>query len=291
MTTDAAVREKSILAIIGSPRRLGNCELFAKEIWRHAPDGVLLDLVRLPELNIMPCVGCYQCIGPNGRCGIGDDADFLVEQVRTHDALIIASPVYFLGTHGSFKRLLDRSFSFFHVVEAMGRKPCVLVNTYGLKERLGTAPQALLTFASFLGLEVKASVSLQAALPGDVFASEAYRETAARLGRLLFEPKRADALFAGEAPGDVGRVCPFCGNDIVRMRDKDFICTLCHGTFTLDDEGRTVRGEEGWRVQDIRFVRDHRTWLSGMKDRFLANRKEIARLTLPYKEDGRWLKP
>ena len=39
-----------------------------------------LDLVRLPELNILPCTGCYRCVD-DGVCRIEDDMAFLVEQV------------------------------------------------------------------------------------------------------------------------------------------------------------------------------------------------------------------
>ncbi|MGD0231266.1 MAG: flavodoxin family protein [Syntrophorhabdales bacterium] len=276
---------RTILGIIGSPRRLGNCELFAKEVSRHVDVDHRLDLVRLSDLTIMPCQGCYSCIGEEGRCRIQDDTEFLIEHVRTCDALIIASPVYFLGTHGSVKRLLDRAFSFFHAIDTMEKKPCILVNTYGMRDRIGCAPQALRTLAAFLGVEVKASVSLEAALPGDILLNEAAIKEAARLGRVLFD--EAETM----QPDPGGRACPFCGNNIVRIRETDLICTLCHGTFTMDGEGGAVPNDAGWDVLDIRFVREHRLWLAGMKARFLATRKELSRLSGPYRDIGRWLKP
>jgi multimeric flavodoxin WrbA len=42
----------NILALVGSPRRLGNSELMAKEISRRIPDPHRLKLVRLPEMDI-----------------------------------------------------------------------------------------------------------------------------------------------------------------------------------------------------------------------------------------------
>ncbi len=270
----------TILGIIGSQRKLGNCELVVKEISKRIEIAHDLNLVRLPALNIQPCNGCYRCI-EDGTCGIEDDARFLIEQIAAADAVIIAAPVYFLGAHASIKCLLDRAFSFFTAIEHVAGKPCALITTYGMKDRIGVAPQALLTLASFLAFDVKASVALEAALPGDVF-SEKHLRTAARI---------AKALFARTRHRFSGRTCPFCGSDIVRMRRSDFVCTLCHGTFYLDTSGKTVRDRQGWDIGSIEFVRSHREWLRGMKQKFLANRKEIVRAALPYKDIGRWVEP
>ena len=282
MRTDETGKQRRILGIMGSRRTLGNCELFVKEVARQVPEKHELALLRLPELNIQPCSGCYRCIG-EGRCWIADDIPFVVDQVAHADALIIASPVYFLGTHGSVKGLLDRAFSFFPAVEKRGRIPAILVTTYGMTDKIGCAPQALLTLAAFLDLEVKSSVSLKAALPGDVLLSTQHLKTASRLGKLLFATKTRSR--------PKGRACPFCGNEIVRMRKSDFICTLCHGSFTLDGTGRPQRGRPGWDVADIEFVREHRKWLMGMKARFMAQRKTLLARSLPYKEMGTWVKP
>jgi multimeric flavodoxin WrbA len=262
-------------------RKLGNCELFAKAVSQSIPFEHDLHLVRLPALDMLPCTGCYRCLN-DGSCCIEDDIPFLIEQMAAADAFIIASPVYFLGTHASLKALLDRSFGFFSALDRIAGKPCLLVNTYGMKDRIGVAPQALRTLASFLGLEVKASVNLKAALPGEWLADKSRKEMAARLGELLFSRKSGRK---------VGRACPFCGNDIVRMRKQDFLCTVCHGTFRLDEQGRVIEGQPGWGVGNVEFVRSHREWLKGMKERFLASRKSLLALSLPYKDMGTWIEP
>ena len=125
-------------------------------------------------------------------------------------------------------------------------------------------------------------MTLKAAMPGEVLAKNHLR-TAEKLGRGLFQPGR-------RRPPRQARACPFCGNDILRVRKTDFVCTVCHGSFSIDEKG-AVKGAPGWDVGDVKFVRDHREWLKGMKERFLAARKEIVRLTAPYKEMGRWVGP
>jgi multimeric flavodoxin WrbA len=281
MTEKRTPARPTVLAIIGSARKLGNCELFVKAVSEKIPVEHDLRLIRLPALNIRPCTGCYRCLN-DGTCWIEDDIPFIIEQVVSADALIIASPVYFLGTHGSVKALLDRAFAFFSALDSTARKPCLLVNAYGMKDRVGVAPQTLLTLSSFLGLEVKANINLMAALPGEWLGMKAPGRTAARVAGLLFGTKGRKRE---------SRSCPFCGNDIVRMRKEDFLCTVCNGSFSLDGQGRAVKGQAGWDVGSMEFVRSHREWLKGMKQRFLATRKELLALALPYKDMGEWVEP
>jgi len=273
-------KPRQILGLIGSPRRLGNSELITKEISRHITVPHTLKLIRLPSLNILPCKACYGCIMDN-PCPLDDDMGFLLKEIVRADALIIASPVYFLGTNAIFKKILDRGFLFFDILQKVYKKPSVLVNLYGMKGRIGAAPHTLLTFAAFLGLDVKASVDFHAALPGEVIMKPHSINVAGRLGKMLFSKKRAST----------GSGCPFCGCEFVRMKRHTFICTLCHGKFSIDKEGVRVKIEEGdiFGTPEYRLL--HKKWLQGMKDKFFDSGKEILRAALQYKDVGEWLIP
>lgn len=274
------VPRKKLLGIVGSMRKLGNSELFIKEMSRLIPEAHDLSLIRLPELEIKPCTGCYQCI-ITGTCSQAeDDASFVLQSIAGADALIIAAPVYFLGVQGSVKNFLDRGFSFYGSVNASRDKPCVLATTYAMDDKVGASAQTLRTLAAILCLDVVASVQLQCALPGEVLKNPRHRRTVARLAPMLFGKKRTR-----QAGG-----CPFCGNDIVRIIKGGLICTLCHGRFSLN-EGRVTKQKEGWPIGQPRFIQEHTEWLKGMKDRFLAEKKDLLRVSLPYKEIGTWLTP
>jgi multimeric flavodoxin WrbA len=270
-----------VLGLVGSQRKLGNSELFIKEVSRNIPVQHHLRLVRLPSLDIRPCNGCYRCVD-EGVCAIDDDVTFVAGEIARCDALIIAVPVYFLGAHSTMKALLDRAFSFFGILEKVQGKPCLLVSIYGMRNRIGTTPQTLLTFASFLGLAVRGSASLQAALPGDVLRNRNCLKTAVKLGSLLF---------GGRTPPRVRRSCPFCGNDIVRIHGAGFTCTLCHGSFELDEGGSPLKGKPGWDVTSADFVKAHREWLRGMKARFMSEKERRMASLFPYKDIGVWLEP
>ena len=273
-------KEKVILGLIGSPRRLGNCEVLAKEIWRNLGAGYKLRLIRLPSLDIRPCQACYACV-MGKPCPAGDDMDFLLGCIAESDAYIIASPVYFLGAHSIFKRILDRGFLLYNVLERTHGKPCILLNLYGMGDRLGAAPHTLMTLASFLGLDIKASANIKAALPGEVLMGEDTPSKALSL---------ADRLFSQAHP-EPAHGCPFCGCDIVRMEEQGFICTLCHGRFRVDSSGKTVRIKEGDIFGTPEHMLLHRGWLGGMKQEFLTRRKEILKITLAYKDLGEWIEP
>jgi hypothetical protein len=207
--------------------------------------------------------------------------EFLRDQVLKSDGLIIAAPVYFGGAHGIIKRILDRGFLFYGDAEQNEHKPCILLNLHGIEEKIGVAPQALRALAAVLCLDVKASVNLRAALPGEVLADPVNIGLAKRLGQLLFSGRLEKSLDG----------CPFCGCDIVRMQHDQFVCTLCHGSFTLDARAKPVKGMPGWEIGTVQFIHEHSAWLRGMRDKYMDSRKKLLRLSLPYKDIGTWVEP
>jgi multimeric flavodoxin WrbA len=267
----------SVLGLIGSPRKLGNCEILVKDVASRLGLVSRLDLLRLPSLNILGCKACYQCV-MDKPCPQKDDMHLLLEHIAQAEALIIAAPVYFLDVHSIFKRILDRGFLFFNYIEKTFGKPCVLASVYGMDQRIGAAPHTLRVFASFLGLQVKAGVSLKAALPGEILQGENQEE----LERL------AEALSSRD---NVSREdgCPYCGCEVARMEKGLFTCTVCHGTFSFDNTGNRVRLKEGGIFGKPEQMLTHKKWLQGMKDRFIANRKETLGQLIPFKSMGNWI--
>jgi multimeric flavodoxin WrbA len=274
------LRPKVVLGLVGSPRRLGNCEIFVKDIANHLMVPHELKLIRLPSLTIRPCRACYGCV-MDKPCPNEDDMEWLLGQIAGADAVIMASPVYYLGAHSAFKNILDRGFLFFPYLQRTNGKPCILANMYGIKERMGVAPHTLRTLASFLCLSIKGSVNLRVALPGEVRLGRQHREKAARLADKLFSRKSVIHRSG----------CPFCGSEIVRIAGKRFICALCHGSFTIDREGHRVKVEEGGIFGTPEHMLLHKAWLRNMKDRFLKVRKETIKAVHDVKDVGEWIEP
>lgn len=270
---------KEILGLVGSPRKNGNCEVFIKEIASHFNFDHRLKLLRLPELNIMPCRACYGCIMGN-PCPNKDHMERFLETIVHAQGLIITTPVYYFGAHSIYKRILDRGFLFYNCLNETYGKPCILINFYGIKDRIGVSPQALMVFASSLGLNVKASVNIEAALPGEVLFNKANRKLAKELAELLFSERSIKNRYG----------CPFCGSEIVRMVKDGFICTVCHGYFKFDSTGRRKRIKDGGIMGPPEHMFLHREWLKGMKQRFLSAKKDLAKAVRPFKDTGEWIK-
>ncbi len=276
----ASAGPKRILGLVASPRKSGNCELFIKELSRQVRNEHTLKMIRLTALNIERCRGCYSCI-MDSPCPNRDDMKFLLDEIVSSDAVIVAAPVYYLGANGIIKNILDRGFLYYTVLRETYGKPCILVNFYGLKNRIGVAPQMLRTFAAFLGLDVKASMNIKAALPGEAVMRKSNIETAKKLGGLLFSSKK---LRTKEG-------CPFCGCEIVRLSKGGFMCTLCHGSFKANRKGGFIKIKDGGILGPPEHLLLHKKWLRSMKTKFLARRKEIIETILRYKDIGEWISP
>lgn len=100
---------KKIFVISASPRKGGNSDRLADEWIRGAREaGHYVEKVSLRDHTIQFCRGCLSCTKTQ-RCVIADDAAAIVEQMRTADVIVFATPIYYYGMCGQLKTMLDRS--------------------------------------------------------------------------------------------------------------------------------------------------------------------------------------
>lgn len=272
---------KRILALIGSPRNLGNCELMVKEISRNIPEAHELRLLRLSDFELRPCSGCYACLFREEGCVIDDDLFRVLDEILAADAYIVAAPAYFLGPNAVIKRLLDRALSFYAHAEKLWGRPAVALGVAGMADREGYTQLGLESFLKLLLTDIKDSRLLYAALPGEIFYGEENKVIAAQMGAALFGERRQDP-----AP-----TCPVCRGSTFRFLGADQVrCMLCsnRGTVVLQDGAPHFSVEAGKHEMftSLEAVVAHREWLKGMKERFLGERKQLKEITSAYLEDG-----
>lgn len=100
---------KKVLIISTSPRRGGNSETLADAFAKGAAEaGHDTQKICLYDKTIHFCQGCLAC-QQTQRCVIHDDAEAIVQQMKTADVLVFATPVYFYEMSGQMKTLLDRT--------------------------------------------------------------------------------------------------------------------------------------------------------------------------------------
>ncbi len=100
---------KNILVISASPRKGGNSETLADAFIKGAEEsGNKVEKVVLYDKTIGFCKGCLAC-QKTQRCIIHDDADTIVQKMRTAEAIVFATPIYYYEMCGQMKTMLDRA--------------------------------------------------------------------------------------------------------------------------------------------------------------------------------------
>jgi NAD(P)H-dependent FMN reductase len=277
---------KTILGIVASPRKLGNCELVVKEIARNIPEEHRLELIRLQDLSILPCKACYRCLFDPMRCIQKDDFQLFLDRVLRADGIIVAAPTYLLGANALLKLVQDRGLACYGHIEALWRKPAIGVGVAGIPGREGRTHLDIYSFLKFLMTDIKSVQILYGTLPGEVFLDGQNLQTAAELGRALFAPAKPAA----------GQTCPICGGNTFQFLDRETVrCMVCSnaGTMRMTETGLAfdiVSGEHEM-LRSLDDLLAHRLWLQSMKQRFMAEKDRLKTITQRYREGFEWVRP
>ena len=277
---------KKILGIIGSPRKLGNCEIMIKEISRKITEPHELRLLRLSDFTILPCRGCYRCLFKEDGCPLEDDLYSVLHPILDSDAIILAVPTYFLGPNACLKRLIDRGLALQAHTEKLWGKPAVGVGIAGIAGKEGYTHLGMESFLKLLLTDTRQSTIVYGALPGEVFLNPANKTAATALASALFAP-----VAEKEIPS-----CPLCGGNTFRFMDDTRVrCMLCSNAGTVSLEGGRpvfkIEKSEHELFLSKEGVLKHREWLMGMKDRFIEQKNRLREITGAYRKQGIWIKP
>lgn len=277
---------KQILAIIGSPRKLGNCEIMAKEISNQIDVPHELKLLRLHDFNVLPCRGCYHCLYKTEHCVLGDDLNIVIQAMADADAYIVSAPTYFLGINASLKIFLDRGISFYAHIENLWGKPAVGVAVAGIEGKEGYSRLVIQSFLKMIFADDKNTKVVYGALPGEVFLNKENKEAAGELATALFGPRIEKN----------GPYCPQCGGDTFRFLNNHRIrCMLCSNSGMISMASGSPTFEITKSRHDFFSSKEdalkHKEWLLGMKSRFIEHKNALKEITLPYLKQGTWIKP
>ena len=100
---------KKVLIISSTPRKGGNSDKLCDAFAEGAKEaGNEVEKVRIADLKIGYCTGCYAC-QKTGKCAIKDDARGVIDKMMATDVIVLASPVYFYSICAQLKALIDRT--------------------------------------------------------------------------------------------------------------------------------------------------------------------------------------
>jgi multimeric flavodoxin WrbA len=103
-----------VMAFNGSPRKKkwNTVTLLENALKGAASVGADTELIQLYDLNYSGCISCFACKKisrkKDGFCVVKDDLTSVLERVRSADALVIGTPIYFSAESAATRALLER---------------------------------------------------------------------------------------------------------------------------------------------------------------------------------------
>jgi multimeric flavodoxin WrbA len=137
-----------IIAIMGSPKGKGSGHKIVKMIEDRmiAMGNVEFEYLFLKDVNLKPCIGCYNCMAKGeDKCPLKDDRAAIEQKLLAADGFILSSPVYMSSVSWLMKNFMDRFAYLSHRPRFHRQKMLTVVNTMitGKKEALSTLKIAL----------------------------------------------------------------------------------------------------------------------------------------------------
>jgi multimeric flavodoxin WrbA len=280
-----------VLGLVSSPRRFGNSELAVKEILRRLPDAWEKRMIRLSDMNLIPCKACYACLSQEeNACVLKDDMDFVLRHMLQADKIVIAAPCYILGAHIGVERLIDRLMPVMERHLDFAGKQCAVVVFHGLPGWEGVAREEMLKIPRTLGMDVVGAATLEATLPGDSIRGRNL-ERLRVLAEILSDARAAETY----APEEDALLCPYCQSRLLTIKpDRTWRCVLCDGSGLVTvgeaDFGLEADPSAGHRFSEDRRVA-HIRRLQEAKQEFIARRAEIKSLQQEYPDGDLWVRP
>lgn len=101
-----------ILAIIGSPRKMGNTYRVVEQIKDNLmglDSSIEFDYLFVKDCNLQMCTGCFACIAKGeDKCPLKDDRELIYHKMLEADGIVLAAPSYAMGVPGIMKNFIDR---------------------------------------------------------------------------------------------------------------------------------------------------------------------------------------
>ncbi|NIM04269.1 MAG: flavodoxin family protein [Armatimonadetes bacterium] len=98
----------TVLGLMGSPKAKGNADLLLDRALAGAESaGAETEKLVAAKLNMAPCIACRGCEAA-GECVVRDGMTEVYPKLENADAIIVATPIHFMGMPAQLKALVDR---------------------------------------------------------------------------------------------------------------------------------------------------------------------------------------
>lgn len=104
---------KRVLILSTGFRKNGNSDRLAQEFARSAAEaGHEVEQIYITDNKIECCRGCFAC-QKTLKCVIQDDAEKILTKMKSSNAVVFSTPIYFYEMCGTMKNFLDRTYPLF----------------------------------------------------------------------------------------------------------------------------------------------------------------------------------
>jgi len=186
------MERKRVLIVVGSPRKNGNSAILAKQVAAGAKaEGAVVETFYLHEMNIKPCSACDACRGKNASdCIISDDMRQLYPKLRSAQAIVVASPIYWFTVSAQTKLFMDRWYALGsdEGYELAGKRFGIVLTYADADPFSSGAVNALRTFQdafNFIGAKIVGLVYGSAWKAGEIRRNKGLLREAFELGKKL----------------------------------------------------------------------------------------------------------
>ncbi|MEW6444140.1 MAG: flavodoxin family protein [bacterium] len=102
-----------VIGFNASPRKSGNTAALVQTVLEGAESrGAEVRLVNLNELRMKGCQACQGCKKKLGHCVQKDDLSPILEELKSCDAVVLGTPVYWWHVSSQIKAMTDRFYCY-----------------------------------------------------------------------------------------------------------------------------------------------------------------------------------
>ncbi len=183
-----------VVGFAGSPRKSGNTDVLLQQVLDSAAEaGADVDKFYINDMDFKGCQGCSYCREIEG-CKLDDDMTGAYDAIRTADAIVFASPIYFFQMTGQMRLFLDRCYALVnndHTPRIKSGKKAIIIGAHGNPQDgafSGVYEEFSVVLNQFFGMDVK-DIIVDAGhhAPGEVIGEVSLMDRAKKAGAGLVE--------------------------------------------------------------------------------------------------------
>lgn len=183
---------------MGSPCLDGNAaSMLDAALQGASEEGAAVERLDLARMSIRPCMECRECDSGKGCVQHRDDMQDIYRKIREVDAIVLSSPIFFMGVTAQTKAMVDRCQCFWvekyvnkvRVYEGRRRPKGLFVSCAGSRKPVVFEPAMHVVKAFFAAIDYEYAGEVLLGFTDDPDLA----------------PRKADALESAKAAGK--RIC------------------------------------------------------------------------------------